>query len=143
MAYPSRPRMAYDNTEATINPPATPMAAAPQAPQVVGAMGGAPKIQPWARTDATSNSVTIPPSPFSLNDIGSKYKPLVDRVKTSMQAQMASLPEGQRQARFWQGFQQYPEAMAQMIVRRVLTNQYYNEVSRGPVGQWMSWLEGM
>lgn len=141
MAYPSQPKFVYDNPEGSIKPPTAPMAAAPQPPAVAGPMGGAPKIQPWTRTNATTNMVTLPPSPFSLKDIGEQYKPAVDRIRESLRQKYAGLTPEQRREKFWQGFEQYPEAMAQMVTRRTLTNHYYNQVERGPVGQWMSWID--
>jgi len=119
-------------------------------PAVVGPQGGAPKLetewgaknprQPWSGTPTKGPSVPLPPSPWSLKEIGAQYKPVVDRIKENLQKAFEALPPDQRVAKFWQGFQQYPEQMATMVARRALTNQAYNQVNQGPISEWLSWL---
>lgn len=142
MAYPSRSKAPNNNTEATIVPPQVPTTGAPQAPFTVGPQGGAPKTQPWSGTPSTKPATPLPPSPWSLKDIGSNYQPVVDRIKANLQKEFAALPAQEQTGNFWQGFNNYPEAMAQMIARRALTNQMHNQVNSGPVAKWLSWIEG-
>lgn len=139
--YPSRPRELNHNNLSTIKAPEAPTTAPPQAPATVGPQGGAPSLQPWSGTPSTTNVAPLLASPWGLREIADQYKPVVDRVKGSLQAAFSSLSEDQRSSAFWSGYQQYPEQMAQMIVRRVLTNRMANQVTQGPIAEWMSWLD--
>lgn len=141
MSYPQRPRGENTNDQATINPAQAPTPASPQAPAVVGPSGGAPSLKPWAGTQSKTPSTPLPASPWSLKDIGDQYKPVVDRIKTNLQKSFESLSPEQRNTTFWVGFSQYPEQMAQMIVRRVLTNRMANQVNQGPIAEWMAWID--
>lgn len=76
--------------------------------------------------------------PVPLETINRDYGQLVASMKEVMQERMANTPEEDRGGYFYQGFQQYPEAMAAMVVRMAMNNRLRadNNVSR-----WMELVD--
>jgi len=81
----------------------------------------------------------LPPVPVPLETIQRDFGPMAQNLKEVMQELHRTLPPDQQAGYFWQGFSAYPEAMAQMIVRRAWANRM---VATGPVAEWMTRIEG-
>jgi len=80
---------------------------------------------------------TPPPLPVPLPQVGQDNPQLVEALKGVIKERAATDTEAGN-SYFYQGFSQYPEAVSQMIVRRLMTNRLQ---SSGPVSEWMGWVE--
>ena len=149
MAYPKQPKLS-DNSDLSPNPPGAPGVTAPIAPQTTSPMGGAPQVKtaPELGTPLTNRvlpgtrqakgAAPISPSPFALKTVREGYADMVSKLQERI-VQRAANPENQN-SMFWKTVQQYPAQMAEMIVRRGLTNQL--QYHAGRVGEWLDWTEG-
>lgn len=159
MSYQQKPRQPGPSPENSTHAPHMVSEPAPIRPQVPSPEGGAPKINPndmmmklmsnvpggSARTPPLG-STSVPgvktpmPSPFDLNAVGEQMQPFVAALQETLQARMGNAD----QSRFWRGFSEYPEAMAKMIARRLVTNRMESalgqETQGGSVSQWLDWL---
>jgi len=90
--------------------------------------------QQLAGTQITDQGGVDTPLPIPLPDIDRDFGPLVQNLKQVMQEHYQGLPPEEQNGYFAQGFNQYPEAMAQMLVRRALNNRIR---AQGDVAKWM------
>jgi len=74
------------------------------------------------------------PLPVPLPVIERDFGPWAESLKQLMQERFANTPPEERGSYFQQGFEQYPEAMAQMVVRAALNNRLQ---AQGDVAKWM------
>jgi hypothetical protein len=75
-----------------------------------------------------------------LQQIAQDHGQLVEGIKNALQQRFQAT--GQQEvgmSRFWDAFQQYPAEMAQLVVRRLFTNQVNTQATN--VGRWLSWLD--
>ena len=93
-----------------------------------------------ARPQMGGGSGVLPPVPVPLETIQRDFGPMTQNLKEVMQEHQRTLPSEQQTGYFWQGFSAYPEAMAQMIVRRAWANRM---VATGPVAEFMAKIEGV
>ena len=168
MAYPKRGRKEDTNSESHTETPEARGPTVPEV-GTPGVKGGAPKLSRERRVEAPKVEAptllkAMPvgePKPMSRffrdGPVEKDYKPLtpggmplqqvrqqfpefVQSLQTELQKRFDSLPEGDRQSAFWQGFQQYKEWVPALMVRRMMANRME---AQGEVGKWMGWLEGL
>jgi len=148
MAYPKRIRQEDTNADSRTTAPIGPSTERVVAPQVVGARGGAPTVNKnslqyrWrGAATRTSSPGRLPvPSTMTLPQAQEQLKDLTGQIKATMDARFQALPAQMRErSRFWRMYQQYPEAAATLVARRLWTDQV---AGSGNVADWMTFLEG-
>lgn len=143
MSYQKKPKQLGPSPEANTTAPSAPVTPPTILPQPKNVAGGAPQYkqaQPWGNATPAPTPKFPMPSPLDVNDVAAKMGPFVQALKETLQARA-----GNQQSPFWNGFNEYPEAMAKLIARRMMTNQLEAEViaeEQGNVGKWMTWLQG-
>jgi len=148
MAYPKRVRQEDTASDTRAFAPTAPSTERVVAPQVTGARGGAPTINKnslqyrWQGAAArTGSSGRLPvPSTMTLPQAQEQLKDLTGQIKATMDTRFQTMPAQMRErSRFWRMYQQYPEAAATLVARRLWTDQI---VGKGNVADWMTFLEG-
>jgi len=139
------------NEGSELKQPRAPKASAPQPPTITPAaampvetVGTQMPRPPGFRTPTPAQPQmggggVLPPVPVPLETIQRDFGPMAQNLKEVMQEHQKALPPDQQTGYFWQGFNAYPEAMAQMIVRRAWANRM---VATGPVADFMAKIEG-
>jgi len=87
-----------------------------------------------ANTNITDQSGVTTHLPVPLEQIGQDFGPFVDRLKELIQERTKGMSTADLGGYFYQGFQEYPEAMARLVVRAALNNRVR---AQGDVAKWM------